>query len=434
MHVLTVRLTPVNLFALIIFFVLWNGIHELFGLHTDLRDLGQMALARKAVLACVVGSALFIFFPVTSHSLHSIWEPETMFFSTAVVGSVALRLWIRQALMNLKRRTSNGTRILMVGSGPIAERVSQSLRSCSATLEIVGFVDTPGAHDIAQSIKSALLGDLDRLESILMSIAVDEVVIALPLRSCYDKVQEVLKVCELVGVPAAYAYEPFRHDVGYSRIEQSPLTYWRWRPSRGVESNPVKRTVDILLSAVALTVLAPVFFVVITAIKMTSPGPVFFIQNRYGLNKRKFRMFKFRTMVPNAEALQSAIETRNEAQGPVFKIRQDPRITSIGFFLRRTSLDELPQLVNVLKGDMSLVGPRPLPIRDVEKFIDPWSMRRFSVKPGLTCLWQIHGRSNTNFNDWIVLDLKYIDTWSPLLDLQILAQTIPAVLRGSGAC
>jgi lipopolysaccharide/colanic/teichoic acid biosynthesis glycosyltransferase len=138
-------------------------------------------------------------------------------------------------------------------------------------------------------------------------------------------------------------------------------------------------------------------------------------------------------MVPDAEAQQVTLESQNEAQGPVFKIKNDPRVTSLGRFLRKTSLDELPQLVNVLKGEMSLVGPRPLPLRDIARFNDSWLMRRFSVKPGLTCLWQVRGRSNANFAQWIAYDLEYIDNWSPLLDLKILMMTIPAVVRGSGA-
>jgi lipopolysaccharide/colanic/teichoic acid biosynthesis glycosyltransferase len=168
-------------------------------------------------------------------------------------------------------------------------------------------------------------------------------------------------------------------------------------------------------------------------IKLTSPGPVLFVQQRYGFNRRRFPMLKFRTMVVDAERRQADLESANEAGGPVFKIKSDPRVTSIGKILRRASLDELPQLINVLRGDMSLVGPRPLPLRDVARFDEPWLLRRFSVPPGLTCLWQIGGRSETKFDEWIRLDLQYVDQWSLALDLRILVQTIPAVFRGTGA-
>jgi lipopolysaccharide/colanic/teichoic acid biosynthesis glycosyltransferase len=169
------------------------------------------------------------------------------------------------------------------------------------------------------------------------------------------------------------------------------------------------------------------------AIRFTSPGPIFFLQERYGRHRKLFSMVKFRSMVVDAERKQAALEASNEAQGPVFKLKSDPRVTKVGAFLRKTSIDELPQLFNVIAGDMSLVGPRPLPKRDVSRFEEPWLLRRFSVRPGLTCIWQVSGRSNTTFDDWIKQDLAYIDNWSLSLDLTLLVRTIPAVLRGDGA-
>jgi exopolysaccharide biosynthesis polyprenyl glycosylphosphotransferase len=195
----------------------------------------------------------------------------------------------------------------------------------------------------------------------------------------------------------------------------------------------VKRALDVFVSLFMLTLLAPLAAVIIVAIKLTSPGPTHFGQERLGLNKHRFRMLKFRTMGVNAEAQQAALEELNEAEGPVFKIKNDPRVTSIGRLLRKTSLDELPQLFNVLKGDMSLVGPRPLPVKDYEGFDEDWHRRRFSVRPGMTCLWQVGGRSDVSFSRWMELDMEYIDNWSLGLDLRILARTVPAVLRGSGA-
>jgi exopolysaccharide biosynthesis polyprenyl glycosylphosphotransferase len=195
----------------------------------------------------------------------------------------------------------------------------------------------------------------------------------------------------------------------------------------------VKRTLDIVISSVLLLMLAPLLFAVAIAIKLTSPGPVLFKQERVGVNKRRFRIFKFRTMVPDAEQLMRSLERKNEVSGPVFKIWSDPRVTPIGRFLRRSSIDELPQLFNVLKGDMSLVGPRPLPARDYVGFNEDWQRRRFSVKPGITCLWQVNGRSRIPFDQWMLLDLQYMDEWSLWLDLKILARTVPAVIRGSGA-
>jgi lipopolysaccharide/colanic/teichoic acid biosynthesis glycosyltransferase len=188
-----------------------------------------------------------------------------------------------------------------------------------------------------------------------------------------------------------------------------------------------------VVSATVLVALAPLLAVVAALIKLTSPGPVFFLQHRLGLNKRRFSIYKFRTMVPDAELRLREIEHLNEVSGPVFKIKDDPRITPMGRFLRKTSIDELPQLFNVLKGDMSLVGPRPLPIRDCDGFDKDWQRRRFSVRPGITCLWQINGRNSIPFEKWMQLDLEYIDMWSLRLDFEILLRTIPAVLKGSGA-
>jgi lipopolysaccharide/colanic/teichoic acid biosynthesis glycosyltransferase len=190
---------------------------------------------------------------------------------------------------------------------------------------------------------------------------------------------------------------------------------------------------DIIISAGALILLVPFFVIVGILIKLDSPGPIFFVQERMGYNKRRFKFYKFRTMAKDAEKKQKEIEHLNELSGPVFKIKDDPRVTKIGKILRKTSIDELPQLFNTLKGDMSLVGPRPLPVRDYELFDENWQKRRLSVRPGITCLWQSSGRNDLPFDKWIELDMEYIDNWSLLLDLKILIKTIPAVIRGTGA-
>ena len=194
----------------------------------------------------------------------------------------------------------------------------------------------------------------------------------------------------------------------------------------------IKRALDMAIAAMGMFACLPVFMVVAIAIKADSKGPIVFIQERVGQNRRRFRTFKFRTMIDGADAVQADLEHLNEASGPVFKIRDDPRVTRVGKWLRRTSVDELPQLYNVLRGDMSLVGPRPLPVRDVEKMDVRWHKRRFAVKPGITCLWQANHRE-PNFDEWIKADMEYIDNWSLALDLKILLKTIPAVLMGNGA-
>jgi exopolysaccharide biosynthesis polyprenyl glycosylphosphotransferase len=254
------------------------------------------------------------------------------------------------------------------------------------------------------------------------------------MKSRYAEIQRVIEECERAGVQSTYSANVFP-----ARLARPRLTPTGSHPGvamRVVSDGyqvAIKRAIDIGGAVVGLVMLAPVLAAVALAVKVTSPGPVIFAQERFGWRKRRFRMFKFRTMVPDAEALQAALEGRNEAAGPVFKIHDDPRVTPIGRFLRRTSLDELPQLWNVLRGEMSLVGPRPLPLRDVHRFTHASLMRRFSVRPGLTCLWQISGRSNLGFDEWVRLDLQYIDTWSIRADLSILVRTVPAVLKAVGA-
>ncbi len=193
----------------------------------------------------------------------------------------------------------------------------------------------------------------------------------------------------------------------------------------------VKSILDRVLAAVGLLVLSPLFLLVGILIKISSPGPVLFRQARYGLNGRIFTLFKFRTMVVDAEKMREDLKAANEMDGPVFKIKEDPRVTGIGRLLRKTSFDELPQLINVLRGEMSLVGPRP-PIPSEVKEYDHWQRRRLSMKPGLTCIWQVSGRNDVSFEEWMRMDLAYIDRWSLLLDVKLLLKTLPAVLLGTG--
>jgi exopolysaccharide biosynthesis polyprenyl glycosylphosphotransferase len=194
-----------------------------------------------------------------------------------------------------------------------------------------------------------------------------------------------------------------------------------------------KRAMDCVFSLLLLILLAPLLLAVAVLVKLMSPGPILFRQTRVGLNKRQFSIYKFRTMIANAEQVQDQLLSMNEMSGPVFKIQNDPRVTPLGRILRKTSIDELPQLFNVLQGDMSLVGPRAMSLRDYRLFDQDWQRRRFSVKPGITCLWQVNGRNSIPFEQWMELDMQYIDKWSLWLDLKILIQTVPAVLRGAGA-
>ncbi len=343
------------------------------------------------------------------------------------------RLAARAFAGPLTRALGGRRELIVVGSGPRASAISERLTRGSDA-RVLGFVDSPNGHPVPAAIRRQMLGGLDQLESILMNRSVDEVVIALPVKSCYDQIQSAIQTCERMGVEAKYPPDVFQLSLARPRLETSESASL---VSLDVVHNDnrliVKRAIDIAGAIVGLVLLGPLLLAIAAAIRLTSQGPALFAQERYGAHKRRFRMYKFRTMLLDAEKLQAELESSNEAQGPVFKIRSDPRITRVGRFLRRTSLDELPQLFNVLKGEMALVGPRPLPVRDVARFGDPSLMRRFSVMPGMTCLWQISGRSDTTFDRWIELDLQYIDNWSLRMDLSILARTFPAIVRGTGA-
>jgi len=423
-EILAVRFSMKNVLLLTLFLVLWTGIHQLSGLYVDFRHAVKSSIMLRVVSATALGSTFFLLFPLFSRSNNTpVFTSLLIFFAVALTGSLIARWALWSILPRFNALNAKPVRALILGSGSLAQHLHQSLDS---QYIVLGFIDSPGVHPIPDSIKQSLSGSLEQLEQILMSTAIDEVLIALPLRSCYDHIQEAVKTCERAGVPFSCHFGPLHHQLGLSQVQEGAL-----QPLQ--ESSLGKRITDIIGASMALLLLPPLFLVIAMAIKVNSRGAVFFSQERYGLNKRKFRLYKFRTMVPDAEARQVTLESQNEAQGPVFKIKNDPRVTSLGRFLRKTSLDELPQLFNVLKGEMSLVGPRPLPLRDVARFNDSWLMRRFSVKPGLTCLWQVRGRSNANFAQWIAYDLEYIDNWSPLLDLKILMMTIPAVVRGSGA-
>ncbi|HTQ51755.1 MAG TPA: sugar transferase, partial [Candidatus Acidoferrales bacterium] len=252
----------------------------------------------------------------------------------------------------------------------------------------------------------------------------------------FEQVEYVIRACELEGVEVWLIADFFATQISRTSFDElfnRPLLVFRSTPEASWQS-VIKHVMDRLGAFILLIVLLPLFSLIALAIKLTSPGPVLFRQQRSGQNGAPFTLYKFRTMVTNAEQFKQELEALNEMTGPVFKVTNDPRITCIGKWLRLYSLDELPQLFNVLRGEMSLVGPRPLPVDEVKRFSDLAHRRRLSVKPGITCLWQISGRNQIkDFKDWVRLDLEYIDNWSLWLDLNILLRTIPAVFAATGA-
>ncbi len=275
-------------------------------------------------------------------------------------------------------------------------------------------------------------GEPDDLRRQLQKGGIDEVF--LPPRLPPERVRELVATCELVGVPVFVPIDEVDLALVPPRAQVvGRYLYLTYHPhARDRPALLVKGLLDRLGAALLLLLLLPLLLAVAALVKTSSPGPALFVQKRGGLRGRAFRMFKFRTMVENAEAQRAALQSRNEAEGPVFKLRDDPRLVPMGRFLRRTSIDELPQLLNVLLGDMSLVGPRPLPVSETEELTGA-HRRRLSMKPGITGLWQVSGRSDIGFQDWMRLDLQYVDSWSVALDLAILLRTIPAVFTARGA-
>jgi exopolysaccharide biosynthesis polyprenyl glycosylphosphotransferase len=400
------------------------------------RRVEALDTVKATTLAAVVlGGASFMlhFRMVTPGFLLLFWA-----FSSFV--AVSSRIAIRTYLRRLRMRGKNLRNMLIVGSNRRAIDFAKAIESKPELgYRIIGFADDEwaGAEELKR-LSWPLVCSLEDLPTFLRRSVVDEVAIAVPLRSFHTHASDIAAMCDRQGIILRVLSDLFNLKSmrpGEEGFEDSHLI-----PRHGgiEEGWPmmIKRTLDFLLSLALLVALAPVLLVTAVLITLTSPGPVFFVQKRVGLNKRIFVIYKFRTMVLDAEQKLQELEHLNEVSGPVFKIKNDPRLTPIGKFLRKTSMDELPQLFNVLSGDMSLVGPRPLQLRDYELFTDAgedWQRCRFSVRPGITCLWQVNGRSSLPFHQWMELDLQYVRNWSLWLDLQILARTIPAVFRGSGA-
>jgi exopolysaccharide biosynthesis polyprenyl glycosylphosphotransferase len=278
-------------------------------------------------------------------------------------------------------------------------------------------------------------GTVPQLVQMLHDHAINGVIMSAK-RTYFEQVENIIAACELEGVEVWLLADFFATQISRTSFDEilgRPLIVFSTTPETSWQSL-AKKFIDFAGGLILLVLSSPIFLILAAAIKSSSPGPIFFRQQRSGLNGSPFTLYKFRTMVTNAEQFQHELAAMNEMSGPVFKVTNDPRVTPVGKFLRKWSLDELPQLFNVLRGEMSLVGPRPLPVDEIKRINDLSHRRRLSVKPGLTCLWQIKGRNQiSDFKDWVRLDLEYIDHWSIWLDLKILALTIPAVLRGTGA-
>ena len=435
---LSFKIRVSNLLLLPVLLIGWTEIFKFFGLYT-VRRLGARFKELFDILKAVTAGVLFLSALSFIFERGNISQPALLsFWTSCTIFTILGRTLARSLMVRLRTRGRNLRHVVIVGSGPRALELARKLLGRQELgYKLLGFIDDN--FEISQGIKvpkAKRLCNLNKLPQFIEDNIVDEVYIALPIKSYYEEIHNIVGMCEELGVlcrvPSDWFDMRTAKTSAFDLDGTSVLTVFTGSKNQ-LHHLWIKRTLDVLISSILILLLTPLFSIVALLIRLTSKGPIFFHQERMGYNKRIFKIFKFRTMVENAESLQPDIEHMNEVDGPVFKIKNDPRVTKIGMWLRKTSIDESPQLYNVLLGDMSLVGPRPLPLRDVNGFDARWHKRRFSMRPGMTCLWQVLGRNSLSFEDWMKLDLEYIDSWSLKLDLKILFQTVPAVIRGVGA-
>lgn len=414
---------------------LWLGLIALLPLHqTFERPWSNSALFVELVKLHLLGLvglalALFVTQAVINRSLVGMFLVSS--FVLMFAQRSLLSAWVR-----FQHRQGHGRQQLLLIGTP-SRRMARFLRAAHAdslspnVLGYLGEAATTDEHGTKASPKR--LGALSDLPSVLHKNAVDQVMFFAPFAQP-ERVPEALQHCEDLGIRASFSIDLVQHaravpHVAY--LHDHPFISFEVAPKEHA-ALAIKHALDITAAAIGLVVISPLLLVTSLLILITMGRPIFFSQERAGLNGRRFRMLKFRSMIRDAEARRGALEASNEMNGPVFKISADPRITRLGHFIRKFSIDELPQLLNVLSGSMSLIGPRPLPLIEQEQ-IRGWQQRRLSMRPGITGLWQVSGRSNIDFEEWMLLDLRYVDEWSLGFDLRILLKTIPVVLLGRGS-
>jgi exopolysaccharide biosynthesis polyprenyl glycosylphosphotransferase len=404
----------------------WSGLYSRYRTLTIGTEIWRLARA-VFLLSVIVAAGQFVWKQQDLSRLF-VFIYYTAVFALLVANRVSVRLVARAA----RRRGRNTRSFAVVGSGEMAEAVVQVIaahREWGYSFE--GYVLENG-EAAPPGVK--VLGRLSEMGHLLETHVLDEVIFGVP-RERLDGIEEAVSLCEEQGIGVRLLLHSFlanrRSRMSVEELEGIPMLAFSRTPS---DAAPLvaKRIFDVVVSASVLLLCAPLFAGLAIAIRLDSPGPVFFRQRRVGLNGREFWLYKFRSMCHDAESKLPHVSHRNEMDGPVFKMRQDPRVTRVGGFLRKASLDEFPQFWNVLKGEMSVLGPRP-PIRSEVKLYQRWQRRRLSVKPGITCTWQVSGRNEIDFAQWMELDLHYIDNWSLWHDLKIVLRTIPAVILGKGA-
>lgn len=432
---------PNYYFLLLLAVVILSLSYQFYGFYTQsFRFLRPLQVLAQVVKAVVAGFACYL---VALYLIHQHDISRVMMF--LFVGMTIASLFaVKVALARIEAfqgsRDAYQKKLLIVGSRSRAKELVTVLQQRALPeYHLLGCLETDKSRlnqKVAPGV--AVIGLVSDMREILLGKAVDEVIYAMPLEQVRD-IRTHIAFAEQLGVRVRILpdwqiqkimYHPEAARIYFDDFLGLPTVALSSTPTQELQLF-FKAIMDYVGASLALLLLSPLFGVIAALIKATSSGPVFFTQERCGLNGRRFRLYKFRTMVQDAEELRAGLADKNEMDGPVFKMRNDPRLVGIGRFLRKWSLDELPQLINVVRGEMSLVGPRP-PIPEEVARYRAWQRRRLSMKPGLTCIWQVSGRNNIDFEHWMRLDLEYIDNWSLLLDLKILLLTMPAVLAGSG--
>ena len=405
----------------------WGFVLDFSGIYRQFVGIAPGRMVRRVSRAGLLSFAVLLGLLYVLR-LHMVPRAVLGIHCAYAILAVSLRaIYLQPLLLRLESRR----RLLLAGNPAHAGAIRDWLchPDRAPFFELAGFLPPAGVPP-PEGLASP--GTLDDFSAVLHSGVIDAVIL-LPRDLPYAQVETWLRQCEIEGIEAWMLPDFLRTSIAEVTLDEladEPMLLFS-TTAKSSWALMFKRVLDIVASALALAALAPLWLGIMVAIRLTSPGPIFFVQRRSTLRFRQFNMVKFRTMVANAEQIREVLDAQNEVSGPVFKMKNDPRITPLGRWLRRYSLDELPQLWNVLAGDMSLVGPRPPIPAEVEKY-EPWQRRRLSMRSGCTCLWQIGGRNALSFEDWMRLDLKYIDTWSLALDFRILFKTLGVIFRGTG--
>lgn len=416
----------------------WMIIFSLI-IHYDANRFTTLGSSIWAVVKATTCSAFLLFVIGTTLEISKLPAKVILYFwATTTLTGIISRIVLRWILTAVRKSGFNCRQVVFVGTDDHALGLARNIEAHPELgCHVVGFVaddEKAVGNPVLPGATWPVVGSVANIKAFLEKGSVDEVIICLSIKEGFNQIFRVFELCRDLGVVVRLI--PRESDLQVlSRLqiesfgEFRVVTFFR---ERLLLQLLLKRIMDVVISAVALILLSPLMLTIAAIIKFTSPGGALFVQERIGMNRRKFKLLKFRSMCADAEARKKDLAAANEMDGPVFKIKNDPRITPIGRFIRKTSIDELPQLINVLKGEMSLVGPRPPLPSEVDQY--EWlHRRRLSIKPGITCLWQVNGRNTVTFRRWMEMDKEYVENWSIWLDIKILARTLPVVLLRHGA-